>query len=144
MIKVLSSIPNIETLVVQSVYFCKSCLASIQQTETFQSVSKRNKIKNLTLYPRYTSEEMKLFIHLCPRLEFITMQPADNHFEKAMQYLLMKDNPNVQHLFLIRIINASEKLVERTQTVIKSQETMNDYIMKKVEQFLACNIYLWR
>ncbi|CAF1457396.1 unnamed protein product, partial [Rotaria sp. Silwood1] len=81
MIEMLSLTLNIHTLTVKDVCFDKKELLSIQQTEIFQLVSTRNKIKNLTINSIYSFEEIKLFIQFCSRLECLRMRPVYDDFE---------------------------------------------------------------
>jgi hypothetical protein len=54
MIKLLCSTSNIHTLTIRHVRFDGIDLVSMQQTETFQSVSTDNKIKNLSIGSRHS------------------------------------------------------------------------------------------
>ncbi|CAF3824035.1 unnamed protein product [Rotaria sordida] len=90
--------PNVHILIINSISLTKISSTSIQQTQTFQIICKKNKIINLMIEEISTHECLLLFIKLCPRLEQFTFQiPFDIllsilsnlffEFEKYNQYL---------------------------------------------------------
>ncbi|CAF3736553.1 unnamed protein product [Rotaria sp. Silwood1] len=144
MIELLYSTSNIHTLTVEDVCFDKKELASIQQTEIFQLVSTRNKIKNLTINSIYAFEEIKLFIHLCSQLECLRMRPVYDDFEGILRYLLSKNNSNTQCLFYICVTDFSSEEIVTIDTVMESKETIDDYQAKRITQDFYDDIYFWR
>ncbi|CAF1083596.1 unnamed protein product [Rotaria sordida] len=144
MIELLYSTSNIHTLTIEDVCFDKKELVLIQQTEIFQLVSTRNKIKYLTINSIYAFEEIKLFIHLCSQLECLRMCPVYDDFEGILQYLLSKNNSNTQCLFYICVTDFSSEEIVTIDAVMESKETIDDYLAKRITQDFYDDIYFWR
>ncbi|CAF3171054.1 unnamed protein product [Rotaria sp. Silwood2] len=144
MIELLYLTSNIYTLSVEDVCFDKEELPSIQQTEIFQLVSTRNKIKNLTINSIYAFEEIKLFIHLCSQLECLRMRPVYDDFEGILRYLLSKNNNNTRCLFYICVTDFSSEEIVTIDAVMESKETIDDYQAKRITQDFYEDIYFWQ
>jgi hypothetical protein len=142
MIELLCSAPNIHTLTVDRLLFIKDDFVSLQETETFRPVSTVNRITNLNIRSTYTLEELKLFIHLCPRLECLKIQTPENGLEETVRYLLSKDNINTQHLYALRMESGFPKIIEEVRRLIESERLVDDYLMKIISAWFSY-VYVW-
>jgi len=112
---------------------------SIQQSETFRLVSDTNVITNIIIKEKCTLEEIQLVVTLCPRLEHLTIRVPIDFFELTLQLLLSNTNENTLHLFSLCITDVSQSLVEILEMFIKSEELLDDYSLK----FIDNKLYLW-
>ncbi|UJR38747.1 hypothetical protein I4U23_031412 [Adineta vaga] len=144
MLQLLYSTLNIHTLTLNRINFDSINFISIKQTEFFQLISNKNQIKNLDIDALYACEQIKLLIHLCPQLECLRMQSAIDDFDEILRYLLLKDNSNIRCLFFISIVNLSSEDIANIETMMKSKETVDDYIVRSITQDFDHEIYLLR
>jgi hypothetical protein len=84
LIELLYFSPNIYILTINSISLTKISSTSIQQTQTFQTISNENKIKNLIFKKDSTFECIQLFTNLCPRLEQLTIELARQYYHGSM------------------------------------------------------------
>ncbi|CAF1570194.1 unnamed protein product, partial [Rotaria sordida] len=80
---------------------------SIQQTQTFQTICKINKITNLIIKEIATQECILLFIKLCPRLEQLTIQIPLDILISIITNLFMRFEAYNKHLSVICFLNVN-------------------------------------
>jgi len=132
MIELLHFTPSIHTLVFESMPFYKSDYTSIEQSETFQLVSMTNIITDLTFTRKCTLEKLKLFVALCPRLQYLTINTLVRDLESITRFLLDKTNPNTGHLYSLCFLRAYKNRVQKLDTLIKSKTLLDNYMLKQV------------
>ena len=124
--------PNIQILISNSISFRKISLNAIQQTQTFQIISKENKIRNVTLNGQSTLGNIELFVKLCPHLQQLTIDLGQRNFFTVIM-LLERETCSYHGPFLY-LLNANQALLNTNRLKLSS-----DYAMKSISQ----NLYLW-
>jgi hypothetical protein len=76
----LYSIPNVHTFTFSAHgSFNNEDLILLEQSEIFQFISKNNKIKEINIISKCKLEYVKVFVNLCPRLEYIILKNSRNN-----------------------------------------------------------------
>lgn len=130
---------NVQTLTLNCTSLCESSFILIQQYETFQLVSRTNKIINLIITTECTLEVTKLLVNLCPQLQHLTINISKNHFVATLRFLLSK---SVRHLFSLCIQHVSEDEMLILNELTKPEKLSNHYFMK-VSGVSQDTVYLW-
>ncbi|CAF1153630.1 unnamed protein product [Adineta steineri] len=130
--------PNIRTLILHSISFNKITSQLIQQSQTFETVSKKNRITNITIAESYTWEHMKLLCNLCSQLQRLTIARSRLFFGGYMdivQFLFHDHNHNTRHLSSLCFTNTDPFICRRL-----SSEYASTYVsVKSIEK----NLYVW-
>ncbi len=119
--------PNIQILIIHSISLTKINLNQIRQTQTFQTIFKKNKITNVTLTKDLNLETMQLFFNLCPRLEQLTIN-LDRHDHTTIRNLL-GHTIDSHYVPLLCLLNAKEAL----------STTSTDCSIK----LISSDLYIW-
>jgi hypothetical protein len=124
--------PNIQRLIIHSISLTKISLNQIRQTQTYQTIFKKNQITHITLTNDFNLETMQLFIHLCPRLEQLTIH-LDRYNHSTIRNLLghIMDSHYVP---LLCLLNSNESL----GTILRL-DLSNDYLIKRI----SSDLYIW-
>ncbi|CAF3964394.1 unnamed protein product [Rotaria sordida] len=139
LIKLLHFTPNIHTLTFNSQSITESNSMLIQQSETFRLVSNTNKITNVTIKEKYSFENIKLFVALCPQMQNLTIDIYTQHLESIIRFILLKTKINIQHLCSIYIKNTRKSMIGILKTLIESEELLDNYLIKSIDS----QLYLW-
>ncbi|CAF3532321.1 unnamed protein product [Rotaria sp. Silwood1] len=139
LIKLLRFTSNIHTLTFDSQSIDKSNSMMIQQSETFRLVSNTNNITNVTIKERYSSENTELFVALCPRMQYLTIDIYAQYLESIMRFILLKTKHNIQYLYSICIKNTRKSMIGILKTLIESEELLDNYLIKSIDS----DLYLW-
>lgn len=144
--KLLHLTPNLHTLRISfsDILRTREQYVLFKEKKTFQVVSNTNHIKVLLIDDMYlTLEEIKLFIDLCPRIEHLTICIEQNFLQRALQFLLSKNNTKARHLTSLFIDRTPEVPGEMLKALIESENLQVDYIIGNGQDERIHNIYLW-
>jgi hypothetical protein len=140
LIKLLSSTPNVHTLIFNRQSIDQTSSKALLQSETFRLLSETNKIIKLNIRERYDTENIKLFIALCPRIQHLIIDVhGSNELETSVQYILSKSKTNLQDLCLLCIKGISKSTSGTLKTLIESEELLDNYLFKLIDS----DLYLW-
>jgi len=104
---------NLHTLKFGCILFDQSDLVLIQQTDTFQHVSKINRIKNFDLRENCTLECVKMINNLFPRLEYFKTGLNRKDIEQTARFIFSKINKETYDLFFLCISYTSQIILEK-------------------------------
>ncbi|CAF1325758.1 unnamed protein product [Adineta steineri] len=141
-INLLQYSPNIKIFSIDSVSLDDDERRLIQLEETFQMVSKTNKIQELNMICESILEEVTFLVHLCPRLKYINFNKYGYHPKDILAFLLSKDNNNTQQLHFICFQGCNPEEFEKVTTLLKS-ENLTNISSISVGHFSCNRIYLW-
>ncbi len=139
LIRLLNSTSNIHTLTVNCQSVTETNSISIQQSEMFRLVSNTNTIRNVTIREKYSSENIKLFVALCPQMEHLTIDIYIHDLESSVKFILSKSKTNIQHLCLLCTKNTTKSMVGTLKTLIESEELLDNYLVK----LIGSELYFW-
>ncbi|CAF3834939.1 unnamed protein product [Rotaria sp. Silwood1] len=136
--------PNIHTFEIHCVSLKYSDLISIENSETFQLLSKTNNIKEIIIMLDCTLEITKFFVNLCLRLQYLTMKISNNNnLQLVLSFLFSKNNYITHNLFLLCIKSMSNTEFDILENFIVLQELFDVYLTKtKVNRYYN-DVYLW-
>jgi hypothetical protein len=137
LVELICLIPNLHILKLGFISIDDREYTSIQQCQTFQYVSNRNTIKNITINNECTLEKVKMLVALCPGLENLTIGIDKKNLASIIRFLLSPTN--AQRLFFLCTLNVPEPCLEEINTLIKLENLVRDYSIK----FNKNNLYLW-
>jgi hypothetical protein len=140
LIKLLSITSNIVTLTIDHIRLDMKDFETIRNDESFQTVSKVNIIRNLTVTSVSEVKEVELLFILCPRLQHFTTDSVLQCFETIIHLLVFIDNDITQHLISLRIPVVDKIYVDRLKKLIQAGKLLNDCLIK----FQYNQLYLWR
>jgi hypothetical protein len=115
--------PNIVTLILNSISFFKISHTSIQESQTFEIVSKKNKITNMTIEDNDKLENIKVLNKLCPRLQHLTIGMSSyNHdyHQSIADFLLSNNNDNSHDLSSLCFTNQMQIYFREEDKIIES------------------------
>ncbi len=140
-IKILCHSPSIHTMILKSMPFYQKVndYTSIKESKDFQIVSNTNVIKIVTCEAECTLEQIKFLVTLCPRIEHLIIDTLSRNLKPMTQFLLNKTNQNAHHLCSVCFSRACNNWLEKLDTIIKSETTLDDYMLKQV----GWKLYLW-
>ncbi len=138
-IKLLHSTSNIHTLIYDCQSINETNSMSIQQSEMFQLVSNTNSIRNLTIKERYSSENIKLLVALCPRMQHLTIDISSLHLESMVQFILSKSKTDIPQLCSLCTKNTRKSMVGVLKNLIESEELLDNYLIKHIDS----GAYFW-
>ncbi|UJR14376.1 hypothetical protein I4U23_001372 [Adineta vaga] len=138
-IDLLSSTPNVQTLVLQRITIVATDYFSVQQAKQFQMVANQNIIKDLTVSFNYSVRSIQLFVNLCPKLQRISFGISENCLEPTIQFLLTQTTKIDCRLSSLTIFGTDSIINEKLKALIESEKLLLDYTIKTIHQ----NFYLW-
>ncbi|CAF0918835.1 unnamed protein product [Rotaria sordida] len=106
LIKLLYSTVNLNSLKICKTLIKDTEYELIQQSELFQMISNKNMIKNLVIDECCTLKHIQLFVGLCPRLQQLTSGMNRKEFLSIVQFLLSKNDKNIQNLSFLCVLYA--------------------------------------
>jgi hypothetical protein len=133
-IKILCHSPKIHTLTLTSMpcYRKVNDYTSTEERNEFELVSNTNVITTVTCKTKCTLEHIKFLVALCPRIEHLIIDTLSRDLEPITQFLLNKTNQNARHLCSVCFSRACNNWLEKVDTIIKSETTLDDYMLKQV------------
>jgi len=137
--KLLSSTSNLHTLKLNCQSIDKTNSISIQQSEMFRLVSNTNIITNVTIKERSSTENIKLLVALCSRMQQLTIDINALHLESSVQFILSKNKTMIQHLCLLCTKNTTKSMAGTLKTLIESEELLDNYLIK----LIGSELYFW-
>jgi hypothetical protein len=138
-VKLLCFTPNLHTLKFDSIPLRETNSKLIKQSESFQHVSKTNKIQNLNLRGRCSMEKIQLIVNLFPQLESLKTGMNRKEIGQIIRYLFSKTNNKTRHLLFLCISETPKICLKELNTLIKLENLLVDYMIK----FINCDLYLW-
>jgi hypothetical protein len=128
MLDMLLDIPNIHALVVPSLIITAKEVSSLEESENFRLVSKRNKIKSIQI-TNYLLRTIKILIKLCPELQHISMGTFRQPFETVVRFLLSEDKKTPCHAssLSLSMFRIDEILIGKLKMIVASKENVGEY-----------------
>ncbi|CAF3846998.1 unnamed protein product [Adineta steineri] len=124
MIKLLSYIPNLDTLTFQTMPLFKENKVSIEQNEEFQSLCKTNCVTTVTFRQICILDKVQILIILFPHLQHLVMNIQMKDMELILRFLLNKNNHD---LVLLSFKPASGVYFAHLNHLIKSGALSSDH-----------------
>lgn len=131
----LSLTPNVRSLKWNFKSIDYGQLKSIEQSETYRSLSKTNRIENLQIVHRCWFYEIQFLIHLFPRVKSLQTGVVRKEIVPISRCILTE----MDHLVFFHITDILRTYLQRLNLLIKSENLLDDYLMKFIDQ----DIYLW-
>ncbi|CAF3266312.1 unnamed protein product [Rotaria sp. Silwood2] len=126
--------PNVHILIINSISLTKISSTSIQQTQTFQTIHKINKITILMIREISIQECLLLFIKLCPRLKQFTVQIPLNIFISIISHLFFEFEKYNEHLSLVCLLNIDTALERMILPYLPTSCSIKSLLQ---------NLYIW-
>ncbi|CAF1038048.1 unnamed protein product [Rotaria sordida] len=139
LINIIQFTPNIHTLTWIHIKDSPKDLLSIQDSESFQLVSKQNQIKNIIIKGDYTKKMMEVLINLCPQVQYISFGYSRRSLDATVYYLLSEIKETTRHLFSLCIFSASPRWIGEWEDLIQSREVFDNYSTKAIDG----KYYVW-
>jgi hypothetical protein len=131
--------PNLHTLKFQFPPINEISLHSIQQSKIFRNVSKTNKINHVKIHISCRLVHIPFILNLFPRLEYLKTRMLRREIGQMVQYLLTKRFSQASHLFFLCIPETPKVCLRELNTLIKSENLLDDYFIKIIYR----DLYLW-
>ncbi len=138
-IELLRLTSNLHTLKLNNLSLNGTSLNLLKQSETFQYISIRNKIKRLEIRNCFKFEQMPLFVDLFPRLEYFKIEMNKKEIEQILRFLFTNRNDKLRRLFFLCISGTPKRYLSELNMLIKSEHLLDDYFIK----FINRDLYLW-
>jgi hypothetical protein len=139
-IELLSFTPNLHTVKYYLTFLNKTNLKLIQNTDIFQYVSTRNKIKTLELPNEWcTLEQFQMIVYLFPQLEYLKIRMNKKTIEQIIRFLFTNMSNKSRHLFFLCISRTPKRYLQKLNMLIKSKHLLDNYFIK----FVNRDLYLW-
>lgn len=113
--------------------------SSVEKSDLFQLVSSRNVIQTLTIESQCRFEQIKLALHLCPRLQHLNMNIHWRDFRTIFELLFHEKQKNSRHLFSICLHDASRQVIDELSDLNQSKRLFDDYSIKLIGR----KLYIW-
>lgn len=137
LLELLSSTTNIRTLEFNAFGSIKIDMLSIKQTEHYKYVSKINAIKRVRIRKVSTVDEIKLYVHLFPRLESLMIGLVRSNFRPIVRFVLLQ---SYRYLSSMCIYMPGRDHLEQIKKFIDSEKLLCDYKLKYIN---SDDVYLW-
>jgi len=135
--------PNIHIFQIHLVSLENSDLISIENSETYQLLSKTNNIKQMIIMLDCTLEITKFFINLFPRLQYFTMRISNDNIKPVLSLLFSEDNYNTQNLFSLCIKHMSHEEFDILNNFIGLEKLFDVYLTRVKRDIYDDKVYLW-
>ncbi|CAF2192313.1 unnamed protein product [Rotaria magnacalcarata] len=135
LVNLINVMPNLHILKwnYQSIDSTKSKL--IQESETFKSVLCTNKIQHLEILHCCSLEEIRFFINLFPKLEYLKTGIYRREFVPITRCLFS----TMHHLFFLCFTDVPKTYLKNLTAFIKLEHLLDEYFIK----FIDHDLYLW-
>lgn len=138
-IRLLNAMPNIRKLNLGRSSISEEDLTKIKESEIFQSVSKTNKITNITIEPHRSLLDIELFVYLCPQMRYLGIYVRKFEIENTIQYILSNKQTNLRHLCLLQMKNIKKSRASVLRIVRKNERLLDHCDIKHVDN----DFYFW-
>ncbi|CAF1127888.1 unnamed protein product [Rotaria sordida] len=135
--------PNIHTFEIHCESLKYFDLILIENSETFQLLSKTNNIKEIIIMLDCTLEITKFFVNLCLRLQYLTMKISNDNLQLVLSFLFSKSNYITHNLFLLCIKYMSNTEFDILENFIVLQESFDVYLTRTKVNPYNNDVYLW-
>ncbi len=137
LIELLSSTPNIHTLIFESMPFYKNDYTTIQENENFRLLSSTNIMRDVTFKEKCTLEKLKILVALCPRVQHLTIYTFLKDMQSITRFILKKPNQNTDNLHSLCFLRASVNYSQNFETLVTREALISDYMLKLVGSKLS-------
>ena len=134
-LNLISLTPNLRLLKWNFQSIDRTKLKLIEQSETFRSLSNKNKIQNLQILHCCSFDEIQFFINLFPQLESLETGVVRKQIVQITRCLLSK----MDHLFFLHMTDIIKTYLKKVDFLMKSEKSLDDYSIK----FIDRDLYLW-
>jgi hypothetical protein len=138
-VKLIHSTPNLQTLILNLLSFNGSNSKLIEQSETFQNVSKTNKIKTLELHEPCTLQNIQMIMKLFPQVEYLKTGMNRKEIQRIIRLLFSKTNNKTHHLLFLCISQIPKVCLRELNMLIRFESLLKDYSIK----YFNRDLYLW-
>ncbi|CAF1454375.1 unnamed protein product [Adineta ricciae] len=138
-IKLLRLSPNVHTIKWVSIEKTPKNITSLEKRQNFQLLSKQNQVKTIIITHDYTKKMMEVLVHLCPRVQYISIGRSERSLDATVHYLLSEINGATLRLFSLCVRRACSNWMAYWKNQIESEGVFNDYSIKVIDK----NFYLW-
>jgi len=137
LVNLINVMPNLHILKwnYQSIDSTKSKL--IQESETFKSVLCTNKIQHLEILHCCSLEEIRFFINLFPKLEYLKTGIYRREFVPITRYLFS----TMHHLFFLCFTDVPKTYLKNLTAFIKLEHLLDEYFIKFVDHDQGCHLF---
>ncbi len=142
-IELLNCTPNLNTLTIECLSDYGIDFQLIRNSDIFRSVSNTNNITKMNIISKDNIKTIKFFVHLCPRLQHLTIQRPEKHFNSIIEYLFSRHNPNTRYLYSVCIENMPQNEIEIFKKFIESNKLHYDYSIYIKQDIVNSSMYLW-
>lgn len=136
MICLLSYVPNVQTITVESIFSDKNERESIHQYQQFQLLSQKNRITSVTVEQKRALDVITLFVKLFPRVQSLSIDIMPKDMKSIFELL---SNKNVPNLLLLCFNFASKACFRQLNGLISSKVLPSDYKVAHIDE----KLYLW-
>ncbi|CAF1154835.1 unnamed protein product [Adineta ricciae] len=139
-IELLSLIPNINTLEISRIFIDLTQIDQIENSESFQRVSKRTRIRNVIITRINQVEEIQFLFNLCSQIQICQIHRCQNCTASIVRLLTAKNIDIAPNLVSLHIGTDDKSYLYRLDIVIRSGKLINDWNVN-LQQNL---IHLWK
>ncbi|CAF1091541.1 unnamed protein product [Adineta ricciae] len=129
LLNLLCSLINLHTLRLSSTQSSLDKSLPSQRSEQFCTISKQNKIVDLTIEGDFSLKTHQFLLNLCPRLQYFSIQSPSKILLPAMKFLQSKIQKSTCQLISFSITQLSLTSIEQLLVDIRSKALFHDYAM---------------
>lgn len=129
LVELLYLMPNIHTLVLESMPLYGITKDGIEQNETFRVISNRNTIANVTFKDVCTLDQIQLLIALCPRVQHLTIHIRARDLEPFARSLFESASRHAHSLNSLSFTRASTCWLRKLDTLIQSDRLLDEHML---------------
>ena len=129
LLNLLCSLINLHTLRLSSTQSSLDKSMPSQRSEQFRTISKQNKIVNLTIEGDFSLKTHQFLLNLCPRLQYFSIQSPSEILLPALKFLQSKIKKSTCQLISLSITQLSLISIEQLLVHIRSKAIFHDSVM---------------
>jgi hypothetical protein len=146
LVELIRSLPNLDSLVINSLTMTQPIHLSNEQITIRRFVSNNNKVTKVILQQLIDLAQMQFLIDLCPRLQHLEVISSNSfHLESFLRYTSMRNIKNALTLssLCLRISKPRKEAIENVTKIIHLEKQYSDYTFeqKDNEVYLRWNKY---
>ena len=139
LLNLLCSLINLHTLRLSSTQSSLDKSMPSQRSEQFRTISKQNKIVNLTIEGDFSLKTHQFLLNLCPRLQYFSIQSPSEILLPALKFLQSKIKKSTCQLISLSITQLSLISIEQLLVHISWKAIFHDSVM--VTNYLG--LFVW-
>ncbi|UJR19286.1 hypothetical protein I4U23_022415 [Adineta vaga] len=139
-IQLLSLTPNISTVKISRIIIDLREIDEIENSESFQTVSKTNIIRNAEIKQINQLEEVQLLFNLCPRIQRCEIDKCANRPASIVRLLTAKNSDIAPNLISLYIVIDDRGYLYRLNIMVQAKRLLNDWLVIIDEN----RLHLWR